>query len=223
MRRLHRRSRRRGESGVGMVELMATIALMSVVMVAVYQGIDSLTTAASGTDARLVNLNEARILMGAASKDLRTAGKLQAGTPAFTVAKDREVTFYANMLPNPTVVAPRQIHIYVDAQNQLIEEVKAPDAGSVAPNYTYTDPANQPTVRFVGRYIANGGTNPIFTYNDWNRQAITPTPLSSQNLLAIRSVTIQLMIRKSAYRNTGYTTLLNTVRLPNLDYSAVIG
>ncbi len=203
--------------------MMATVALMGVVLVAVYQGIDSLTQAASGTDSRLVNLNEARTLMSATTKDLRTAGRLQAGSPAFTLASDREVIFYANLLPNPTVVAPRQIHIYVDSQNQLIEEVRAPDAGSVSPNYTYTDPANKPTVRFVGRYIANGVNNPIFTFNDANRAAITPTPLSSQNLLAIRSVTIQLMIRKSAYRNTGYTTLVNTVRLPNLDYSAVIG
>jgi hypothetical protein len=206
-----------------MVELIATIALLSVVLVVVYEGIDSLTNAAMGTDTRLVNLNEARVLMGAASKDIRTAGRLQAGAAAFTVAKDNEITFYANLLPNPTVLAPRQIHIYVDSQNRLVEEVRAPDASSVAPNYTYTDPSNLPTIRFVGRYIANDAAHPIFTYNDINRAPITPTPLSAQNLLAIKSVQIQLMIRKSAYRNTGVSTLINTVRLPNIDYAAVIG
>jgi hypothetical protein len=206
-----------------MVELIATIALLSVVLVVVYEGIDSLTNAAMGTDSRLANLNEARVLMGAASKDIRTAGRLQAGAAAFTMAKDNEVMFYANLLPNPTVVAPRQIHIYVDSQNRLVEEVRAPDASSVAPNYTYVDPSNPPTVRFVGRYIANDATHPIFTYNDINRAKLTPTPLSAQNLLAIKTVQIQLMIRKSAYRNIGVSTLVNTVRLPNIDYSAVIG
>ena len=216
---------RRSELGVGMFELIATIALMSLVMLTIYQGVDSLTSAAAGTDARLVNLGEARTLMGATTKDLRTALRLQAGTPAFTVAKDTEVTFYANLLPNPTVLAPRQIHIYVDAQNQLIEEVKAPDASSVAPNYTYTNPANLPTVRFVGRYVANDAAHPIFTYYDSSATPLklSPTPLSAQNLLAIHSVQILLMVRKSPYRNIGFTTLLNTVRLPNMDYAAVLG
>jgi hypothetical protein len=132
------------------------------------------------------------------------------------------VTFYANLLPNPTVLAPRQIHIYVDSKSQLVEEVKAPDASSVAPNYTYVDPANEPTVRFVGRYIANDAAQPVFTYLDDTGAALTPTPLGAQNLLAIDSVRINLMIRKSPNRGVDFTTLENTVRLPNMDYTAVI-
>jgi hypothetical protein len=161
--------------------------------------------------------------MDTATKDLRTAVRLQAGTSPFVLANDREVIFYANLLPNPSVLTPRQIHIYVDGQNELIEEVKAPDASSVAPNYTYVDPNNHPTVRFVGRYIANDVVHPIFTYFDSSAtpQKLTPTPLSAQNLLAVHSVQIVLMIRKSAYRQTDFTTLANTVRLPNLDYAAV--
>jgi hypothetical protein len=162
--------------------------------------------------------------MDVATKDVRTAVRLQAGTSPFVIANDREIMFYANLLPNPSVLPPRRIHIYVDAQSRLIEEVKAPDAGSVAPNYTYNDPANQPAVRFVGRYVANDPATPIFTYydNSPTPQQLGPTPLSAQNLLAINSVKIVLMIRRSAYRNTGFTTLQNTVRLPNLEYSAVI-
>ena len=77
LRRARRPAARRSERGVSMVEMMATVALMGVVLVAVYQGIDSLTQAASGTDSRLVNLNEARTLMSATTEDLRTAGRLR--------------------------------------------------------------------------------------------------------------------------------------------------
>ncbi len=212
------------ERGSTLFELAAVLALMGIVLTSVYGGIDSLTNATAGTDSRLVNLNEARTLMDVATKDVRTAVRLQAGTSAFVIANDNEIMFYANLLPNPTVVPPRRIHIYVDAQSRLIEEVMAPDAGSVAPNYTYVDPNNHPSIRFVGRYVANDAAHPIFTYydNSATPQKLTPTPLNSQNLLAIHSVQILLMIRRSAYRNTGFTTLENTVRLPNLDFAPVI-
>jgi type II secretory pathway pseudopilin PulG len=216
------RRARRDQRGASMFEIVVTLAVMSVVMAVVYQGVDSLTGAVTGTERRLTNLGEARTLMDTASKDLRTAVRLQGGTSAFVLAKDTEVTFYANLLPNPTVLAPRQIHIYVDSNSELVEEVKAPDASSVAPNYTYVDPNNHPTVRFVGRYIANDAAHPVFSYLDTNGNLLTPTPLSAQNLLAINSVRITLMIRKTAYAGTDFTTLENTVRLPNMDYSAVI-
>jgi hypothetical protein len=224
MRRLVSRLRRRvdrRERGASMFEIVATLAVMSVVMVTIYQGVDSLSGAVVGTEARLTNLGEARTLMDTSSKDLRTAVRLQAGTAAFTLAKDTEVVFYANMLPDPSVLPPRQIHIYVDSKNQLIEEVKAPDTGSVAPNYTYISPTNKAAVRFVGRYIANDAAHPIFVYRDANGVNLGPTPLSASNLLAIHSVQITLMIRKSPYRGVDFTTLENTVRLPNLDFQAV--
>jgi type II secretory pathway pseudopilin PulG len=214
--------RARDERGASMFEIVVTLAVMSIVMMVVYQGVDSATGAVTGTEARLTNLGEARTLMDTATKDLRTAVRLQGGTSAFAVANDTEVTFYANLLPNPTVLAPRQIHIYVNSDSELVEEVKAPDASSVAPDYTYVDPANKPVVRFVGRYIANDASHPVFTYLDDSGGALTPTPLGAQNLLAVNAVRIELMIRKSPHGGVDFTTLENTVRLPNMDYAAVI-
>jgi hypothetical protein len=208
-----------------MFEIVATLAIMSIVMMVVYQGVDSMTASVAGAENRLVNLDEARTLMDATTKDLRTATRLQAGTSAFVIAKDTEVEFYANLgLSSSNGYAPVRVHIYVDSNNQLIEEVKEPDQASIAnaPNYTYdSDPTNQPRVRYVGRYVANPAGSPIFTYLDQNGNAITPTPLTGTALLGINSVTIELMIRKTPTGGIGYTTLQSTVRMPNMDFTQV--
>ena len=208
-----------------MFEILATLAIMSIVMMVVYEGIDSMTFSVAGAENRLVNLDEARTLMDTTTKDLRTATRLQAGTSAFVIAKDTEVEFYANLdLSSTNGYAPVRVHIYVDGNDQLIEEVKEPDPASIAdaPNYTYdSDPTNQPHVRYVGRYVANPAGSAIFTYLDQNGNAITPTPLTGTAMLGINSVGINLMIRKTSTGNIGYTTLQSTVHMPNMDYTQV--
>ncbi len=208
-----------------MFEIVATLAIMSIVVMVVYQGVDSMTASVAGAENRLVNLDEARTLMDTTTKDLRTATRLQAGTSAFAIANDTEVEFYANLnLSSSNGYAPVRVHIYVDSNNQLIEEVKQPDAASIAnaPNYTYdSDPTNKPHVRYVGRYVANPSGSPIFTYLDQNGNPITPTPLTGTALLGINSVSIDLMIRKTPTGGIGYTTLQSTVRMPNMDFTQV--
>jgi hypothetical protein len=216
--------RARGEGGQTLFESITVVLLLGLVLGVVYQGIGSLTRAIDGVDRRLQNLDEARVLMAVVSKDLRTATRLQAGTPAFAVAADREVVFYAN-LNNPAGggvadSGPRRVRIFVDAQDQLIEEVTRPDAGSVPPAYTYTGPA---TRRFVGRYVANPAGRPIFRYLDANGNALGPTPLDADARLAVRAVRITLSIRRATSLPVAHTTLVNTVRLPNLDYQEAIG
>ena len=96
-------------------------------------------------------MDEARTLMAVTTKDLRTATRLQARAPRRSSAADgRDVTFYANL--NNVTGGPRKVRIYVDASNTLISQSWAPDAGSVAPDYTYN---GTPALRYVGRYLAN--------------------------------------------------------------------
>ncbi len=107
--------------------------MLGIVLMVVYQGVDSVTQAIGGTERRLANLDEARILMAVTTKDIRTATRLQAGTSPFALADKREVIFYANLNNDGTsgsVVnnGPRQVRIYVDSNSELIEEVKKPDA-----------------------------------------------------------------------------------------------
>jgi Tfp pilus assembly protein PilW len=211
------RRTRPDERGTTLVELAATMMLLSIVMMFVYQTVDTTTNAVSGQVARLVNLDEARTLMAVTTKDLRTATRLTAGTSPFVLGQDREVQFYANL--NNTTGGPRKIRIYVDSSNVLISQIWSPDANSVAPNYTYT---GSPSLRFVGRYIANPVSQPIFEYYDINGAKLT-TPLNAAGLLAVYSVKVTLSVRKQTTLPLRAVTVVNQVRLPNVDYQPVTG
>ena len=108
-----------------------------------------------------------------------------------TLAAANHATFYANL---DTSSAPKKVDLPIDAQSRLIEEVWDADAGTVAPNYTYT---GTPTIRLVGRYVANTGANPLFGYLDSNGNALPNTPLNATDLLAVKSVQVTLIVKKT--------------------------
>ncbi len=205
----------RSQQGSQLLEMTATLLLLSIVMVVLYQGMYATSNAAEGANQRLQNLDEARTLMAVTSKDMRTAVRLSAGTSPFVLADRNEVTFYANL---DTSGAPKKVHIFIDANDQLIEEAWDADVGSIAPNYTYT---GSPSVRFVGRYVDNDSANPIFTYLDQDGNALASYPLSSADRLAVKAVRIELIVKRTTTRPLNPTVLVNQVRLPNMDYNAV--
>ena len=211
-------ARRRSESGQStLVEIGATLILLAIVMALLYSSVDSAGRTVAATSLRVDNLDEARTLMAVLTKDIRTATRLQAGSAPFVVADAREVTFYAN-LDNPTG-GPRRVRIYVDSGNVIIASVQQPDASSVAPNYTYTGPAK---LRYVGRYLANTSANPVFAYFDEDGTQLT-TPLSDPDKLAVASVRITLMVRSTTSLPVGNVTVVDQVRLPNVEYQATAG
>jgi Tfp pilus assembly protein PilW len=217
--RLRRRARATttDERGSSILELMTTLLLLSLVMGAVMTGTFSAENAVTGASLRLENLDQARTLMASLTKDVRTAVRLSAGTSPFTVADANHATFYANL---STTSAPKKVDLSIDSQSRLIEQVWTADVGSTAPNYTYTGAA---TVRLVGRYVSNDATHPLFEYLDDSDNALPNTPLNATDLLAIQAVQIQLIVKKSVSTQLNATTLINRVRLPNMDYDDVAG
>ena len=216
MHRLFRRRDERGQSS--MAEVMVTVLLLGIVMGFVYKAVDTTQYAIAGETARLANLDEARTLMAVTTKDLRTATRLVPGTSPFVAATDNEVTFYANL--NNTTGGPRRIRIYVDATSELIAQAWNPDPTSISPNYTYT---GTPVPRYVGRFVANPANQPIFTYYAQGSSTPLPTPLSAQSLLAVYSVKVTLVVRKQTTLPLRPVTLVNQVRLPNVDYQPPTG
>jgi hypothetical protein len=196
---------------------MTTVLLIAIVMGAVMTGTFSAQKAIQSTDLRLVNLDQARTLMSSLTKDMRTAVRLTAGTSPFTVADANHAVFYANL---STVSAPKKVDLSIDSQSRLIEQVWTADAGSTAPSYTYT---GSPVVRLVGRYVANTAASPLFQYLDSNGTVLPNTPLNAADLLAVKAVQIQLIVKKSSATQVNATTLVNRVRLANLDYNAGAG
>lgn len=210
------RLRRPGdERGFTIVETMVAVVLLAIVMAVLYRGMDSLQRATVGNEERLVNLEEARVVMATITKDIRAGAALQPGTAPFVAAAARELTMYANI---GSTAGPSKIRMYVDTENRLIEEVTPPDPGS-GPNYTYTA---APKVRAVGSYVVPGTT--IFTYQYFddatgNFVTLGNLPLSSADRLKVESVDVSLSIRKSSTAPTPATTLRNRVRLTNVYYN----
>lgn len=216
------RARLRGEGGTSLVEMVIVTAVLGVVLAIAFGGFSAMSIESSGADARLQNLDEARVLMANTTRDLRTATPLTSGTSAFLLADAREVKFYANLDMSVKVGAtygPNIVRLYINtsnpAQPYLVEELTKPDATSVPPAWTYS---GAPAVRFVGKYVVNSGTQPIFTYYDSAGAVLGPTPLSAANMLAIKAVGVQFVVRRSASNYLPPTTVVNRVTLPNIYY-----
>jgi hypothetical protein len=214
-------SERDHERGSNLLELMTVVLLIGIVMAAVMTGTFSAQSAIQGTGLRLENLDQARTLMASLTKDVRTATRLTASTSPFTVADGNHAVFYANIDTNS---APKLVDLSIDGQSRLIETVWTADAGTTAPNYTYTGTAPPAKViRLVGRYVANTAAKPMFQYLDSNGNVLPNTPLNAADLLAVKAVQIQLIVKKTTATQLNATTLINRVRLANLDYNAVAG
>ena len=232
---------------------MVTVALMTVVLGFVTRGFVGLQNASTASSLRLQNLDEARVLMDAVSKDLRTAARLSPTLSPFDVVLpasgpaalagwcttsctapgtgilNTEVWFYSNLTlasGNPTP-CPDIVHLYVDKTSSpwVLKEQSLPaDAGGTPPNCVYSV---APKTRLVGKYVANPATSPVFTYYyddvSGNPVAFLPSDtvagLSAANRLLVNAVGITLSVRQTTNYSVPYTTLINRVRLPNVDYN----
>lgn len=214
---LRSRSPRRAaeQSGYTIIETLIVVIILSIVLAVLYKGLDGMQLATQGSEERLVNLEEARVMMATVTKDLRTAARLDSGTSPFVLAGAREMIFYANL---GNTSGPSKVRIYVDAENRLIEQVTPPDAGS-APNYTYTGTAlNKAVSSFVVPSL------PIFKYQYFNNSTLAFTdlstvPLSQPDRDKVQSVEITISMQKPSAINTPATTLVNRVRLSNVYFN----
>jgi prepilin-type N-terminal cleavage/methylation domain-containing protein len=213
--------RLRSDEGFTLIEMGVVLLLLGIVMAFTLNSVATFERSATGGVRRLENLGEARTLMAVISKDIRTAAKLGVTSSPFLVADDNTVTFYANL--NLTTTCPKKVHLFVTSDKELIEEVTQPNDGVSPPNCgDYTQ--YEPRTRLVGQYVANASDEPIFTYyydNGGVPTAFTTadTPLDAADLLLVNAVGIELAIRKDTNLWVAHTTLMNRVRLPNVNYN----
>ncbi len=138
--------------------------------------IGSLTGAAEGASIRLQNLDEGRVMMATITKDIRTATQPSSGSSAFVSSRrPNELQFYAN-LDNPNAAASL-VHLFINANTELVEEyTPATDASGTV--VCSAQPCSYLTAkkktRFVGRYVVNNASNPLFTYLDVTGNVLSP-------------------------------------------------
>ena len=209
-------SRTNRESGYTLIETMISMLVLALVLTFVYQVLISVQKSTYNANQRLENLEEGRVLMATVTKDIRTAARPTVDTAPFTLAKPKEVIFYANL---NTSTIPVRVRIVVESSGLLREEVVKPTGTPEAPLYNGT-----PEVRVVGRYITN---DDVFTYwapdgpdADEDQDLVTngTAALTAAQVLKVEAVEVHLQIRKSTNAFIEPTSLINRVRLPNVFY-----
>lgn len=218
------------ERGLSLIELVMTLCILSIVLGFVFASFGSLFWTTQKAEIRLQNLDEARTIMNNITKDIRTATRWDpvsspfgTGNPSDATAPGladiRELIFYANLDPASPPAGPRRIRIYVDASRRLMQQVTRPTAACSAP-FTCSYPATPTVTRVLGYYVPITGT--IFTFFDDSTATptqLTSTPLGATDLLRVGQIQITLTIQKPTGLNVPGTTVINQVRMPNVDYN----
>jgi len=205
------------ESGYTLIETMISMLVLALVLTFVYQVLISVQKSTYNANQRLENLEEGRVLMATITKDIRTAARPTVDTAPFTLAKPKEVIFYANL---NTSTVPVRVRVYVDGTGLLREEVTKPNLPPTTPQL-YTGPTE---IRVVGRYITNAD---VFTY--WapdgadagtaqDQVSNGAAALTTEQALTVEAVEVHLRIRKTTNAFIEPTSLINRVRLPNVFY-----
>lgn len=206
------------ERGLSLVETVMVLLILSFVLVFVAGTFGSLFWTTERTELRLQNLDEARLIVNGMTKDIRTATRKSPTLSPFDLADIREMIFYANLNSTTPPTGPRKVRLYVDASDHLVQEITLPDAACALPSScTYT---GAPTSRVLGYYVVNPST--IFTYIDDSTAVptqLTSTPLSASDLLKVTAVQVSLTIRKQTNFQVPAVTLVNRVRLTNVEYN----
>lgn len=158
---------------------------------------------------------------------------------------NQEAWFYANLTVadnNQATACPDIIHLYVDTSQSppILREQTVADANPTtdAPpscvygalsGGAYTATYN---TRIVGKYIANGTSNcptspQVFTYwySDVNGDPAaylsTDTPLDATERIQVNAVGVTFAVRQQTNYAVPCTTLVNRVRLANVDYNPI--
>jgi len=168
------------------------------------------------------------------------------GGNAAPYAGNTEMWFYANIELTSNGSAspcPDIIHLFVDtsANPPVLREQTLQDANPTTdapPNCVYgTNSGGVYTAtystRLVGKYIVNGTANcqtpdPVFIYwyDDDNGiptsfDPTVDTPLNATDRLQVNAVGITFAVRQSTNYTVACATLVNRVRLANVDYNPV--
>lgn len=269
MRLLNRRlTHVRSEAGVTLIELVVVCSVMTVILGFVTRTLVVMQNASTGSSLRLQNLEEARVLMDLASKDIRTAGRMTPTTSPFDVTActangqvqpcapagwgsggnaapyvgQSEMWFYANLtLANQVSPCPDIVHLFVDSSVNppVLREQVISDANPLtdAPPNCWYGGASAPytgtySTRLVGKYIVNGTStcitpDPVFVYwsdDDLGNPAAFANPvttLSASDRLQLNAIGITFAVRQQTNFKVPCATIVNRVRLANVDYNPI--
>ncbi|MDM7853411.1 PulJ/GspJ family protein [Cellulomonas alba] len=249
MRRLLRAVRpertERTDEGTTLAELLVSMTLLSLILMAVVTISIGFTRANADTMTRQDQVDVGRVASEAMTKTLRTAvlpsqlitncaDKTACEDKAFLLGQKFTVRFYANLNNPGNTVGPSQVSYVLTTSGPnagaLVERIQVPDSASVAlagGYYTYCDAeASGATAackkRLKKHTIAEGVVGSgaaVFAYYDENGNALNPgsTGLSSDDLAKVAAVELTVTVKSSPKIHS--TTYIQRVSLPNVQAS----
>lgn len=227
-------SRRPGEEGSSLAELLVGIMLMGIVGVLLTSVFSAAINTTLRTSARTTDTNTLNIALATTTKALRTADDPDEALllPRFQGAAANEVTFFAAVGNRGTVAAagryndtlPARVRFTYDATTRQLLEQVTPGVTLANGNLAYT---GTPRTRVLAEDVV-AGSAPIFSYFFLSTPAAPGAPQTEQQMTPptgaslsaadrdrISSVEVRLTVQSTPSRRTTSTTSLARVTLLN--------
>lgn len=208
-----------GDDGFTLVELLVTISVGIVVLIAVFGLVDVSLRASSRVEDRTEVVQRGRAAMEQVTQQLRSQTCLGPGYPALTQADDNSMTFYAD-LGDDTFTPQRRTLTY--SGNSIVERLY-PSTGGTLPNLTWSSTPSR-TRTIITNIVPVSGT-PVFRYYKFTQtDPITPsvlmtTPLSAADLANSVRIAASFVVQptRGAQNNAVSTTFENYVYVRTSD------
>ena len=233
------RPRRRDDAGMSLTELLVTMMIMSVVVIAATSLAIGFARTNAANVTRQDQIDTARMTSESMSKLIRAAVKPSQLTTscagcvadAFIKAEPFVVQFYANINNPGNSVGPSRVTYTVASTGpqagELVENVQRPDSNiPTGSGYQYCD-ATAPgatadcKARLATRVVARDvvtAEGPLLKYYDEAGLLMTPPvggSLSASELERVLSIELSVRIQADAAYQAGSTTYIQRIMLPN--------
>jgi Tfp pilus assembly protein PilW len=182
--------RLRGDAGFTLPELLTTMWIAMVVLLAGFALLEFVMKRATETEQRVEATQRGRIAMDVITRSVRSAVCLDANTPPIVDGTPTQLTFYTD-LGNSTASSLPEKHVltFNSTAQEITESVSQPIAGKPVTWKT-------PTTRKILTGVTQDGTSPIFQYFPYDPTrsatlAALGTPLTTAgNLNKVARITI---------------------------------
>ena len=219
MRRL--RARLHGDSGFGLPELLVSMSIGSVLLLALGTTFAGTLRTSSVARSRVADTAEVRSALDVMSRRLRLAVRPSTGLAAFEVAEPRQVRFYASLGAGVAEPAPTLVEyavVSVPSGRCLQERLTTPTAtANPAAPWSWTPGASTRTT-CLARGSVNPGSARLFRFYATGALGAPPLAdtLTGSALDGIGSVELSTSVRPSPTSTVPVTSASTRVSLVNL-------
>lgn len=179
---------KRSESGFTVIELIFTVAIVAMVVAAIYQLLYFVQNSWARDEVEAQQLQTADVAIASMSRALRGIVVPSPSLSAIEVAGKNEMTFYSDIDSDEK---PEKVHYLVSGGN-LIMGISRPTSG---PPWTYGGSESQ---TIVARDLVNDASHPLFRYFDSTQTEFTPVNQADRDRIKVIKITPRVGIGRNA-------------------------